>query len=47
MNFSHLNIKRQDGDDMFQEIWFVFDNGYKLELTTDSCYYSIFSEVKS
>ncbi len=47
MNFDHLNIKRQDGDDMFEEIWFVFENGYKLELTTDHCDYSIFSEVKS
>ena len=45
MNFDNLNIKRQEGDDMFEEIWFVFENGYKLELTTDHCDYSILSEV--
>ncbi len=45
MNFDHLNIKRQDGDDMFEEIWFVFENGYKLELTTDYCDYSILREI--
>lgn len=45
MNFDNLNVKRQDGDDMFEEIWFVFENGYKLELTTDHCDYSILSEV--
>lgn len=45
MNFSHLGIDRKDGDDMFEEIWFVFENGYKLELTTDHTDYTIFSEI--
>ena len=45
MNFSHLGIERNDGDDMFEEIWFVFDNGYKLEITTDHCDYTFFSEI--
>ena len=45
MNFEHLGIERNDGDDMFEEIWFVFDNGYKLEITTDHCDYTIFSEI--
>ena len=30
---------------MFEEIGFVFENGYKLELTTDHCDYSILSKV--
>ena len=46
MNFEHLGIERKDGDDMFEQIWFVFENGYKLELTTDHCDYMIFREVK-
>lgn len=46
MNFEHLGIDRKDGDDMFEEIWFVFENGYKLELTTDHCDYTALSEVK-
>ena len=46
MNFDSLGIDRKDGDDMFEEIWFVFDNGYKLELTTDHTDYTIFREVK-
>ena len=41
----HFTIDRKDGDDMFEEIWFVFDNGYKLELTTDHCDYTIFREI--
>lgn len=45
MNFSHLGIDRKDGDDMFDEIWFVFENGYKLELATDHCDYTIFREI--
>ena len=39
-------IRRKDGDDMFEEIWFVFDNGYKLEITTDHTDYMVVSEVK-
>lgn len=46
MNFEHLGIDRKNGDDMFEEIWFIFENGYKLELTTDHTDYTIFSEVK-
>ena len=46
MNFDHLGIERNDGDDMFEEIWFVFENGYKLELTTDHCDYTWFSEIR-
>ena len=45
MNFEHLNIDRKDGDDMFEQIWFIFDNGYVLELTTDHCDYTNFSEI--
>ena len=44
MNFNHLGIERKDGDDMFEEIWFVFDNDYRLELTTDHIDYTIFRE---
>ena len=29
---------------MFEEIWFVFDNDYRLELTTDHIDYTIFRE---
>lgn len=47
MNFSSLGIERNEGDDMFEEIWFVFDNGHVLELTTDSCDYTVFSERES
>ena len=46
MNFDHLGIERNDGDDMFEEIWFVFENGYKLELTTNHCDYTWFSETR-
>ena len=46
MNFSHLGIERNNGDDMFDEIWFIFDNNYKLELTTNHCDFTIFKEVK-
>ena len=46
MNFSNLGIERNESDDMFEEIWFVFDNAHVLELTTDSCYYTVFSEKK-
>ena len=45
MNFSHLGVDRKDGDDMFEQIWFIFDNGYALELTTDHTDYSFFSEI--
>ena len=45
MNFSHLGIDRKDGDDMFEQIWFIFENGFKLELTTDHCDYTEFSEL--
>lgn len=45
MNFSDLGIERKDGDDMFEQIWFIFENGFKLELTTDGCDYTLFSEV--
>ena len=45
MNFKHLGIERKDGDDMFEQIWFVFDNGFVLELTTDHCDYTYFSEI--
>ena len=45
MNFSHLGIERKDGDDMFEQIWFIFENGFKLELTTDHCDYTEFSEL--
>ena len=47
MNFSHLGIDRKDGDDMFEQIWFIFENGYVLELTTDHCDYTQFCEVPS
>lgn len=47
MNFGHLGIERKDGDDMFEEIWFVFDNGYRLELTTDHIDYTIFREIRN
>lgn len=46
MNFEHIGIERNEGDDMFQEIWFIFENGYKLELTTNHCDYTILCEVK-
>ena len=46
MNFEHIGIKRNEGDDMFEEIWFIFENGYKLELTTNHCDYTILCEVK-
>ena len=39
-------IERKDGDDMFEEIWFIFDNGYKLEITTDHTDYMVVGEVK-
>lgn len=39
-------IERKDGDDMFEEIWFIFDNGYKLEITTDHTDYMVVNEVK-
>lgn len=45
MNFSHLGIERKDGDDMFEQIWFIFENGYVLELTTDHTDYTEFSEI--
>ena len=45
MNFSHLGVERNDGDDMFEQIWFIFENGYVLELTTDHCDYTSFSEL--
>ena len=45
MNFDHLGIERKDGDDMFEQIWFIFENGFKLELTTDHCDYTEFSEL--
>ena len=45
MNFDHLGIERKNGDDMFEQIWFVFENGYVLELTTDHCDYTSFSEL--
>ena len=45
MNFSSLGIDRKDGDDMFEQIWFVFENGYVLELTTDHTDYTIFREL--
>ena len=45
MNFDHLRIERKDGDDMFEQIWFIFENGYVLELTTDHCDYTEFSEI--
>ncbi len=45
MNFDHLGIERNDGDDMFEQIWFVFENGYVLELTTDHCDYTELSEL--
>ena len=45
MNFSHLGVDRKDGDDMFEQIWFIFENGFKLELTTDYCDYTEFSEL--
>lgn len=47
MNFSHLGIDRKDGDDMFEQIWFIFENEYVLELTTDHCDYTQFSEIPS
>ncbi|MBQ8886970.1 MAG: hypothetical protein IJY61_04645 [Candidatus Gastranaerophilales bacterium] len=46
MNFEHIGIERNEGDDMFEEIWFIFENGYKLELTTNHCDYTILCEVK-
>lgn len=46
MNFSHLGIERKDGDDMFDEIRFEFENGYGLEIKTDHCDYTIFEEVR-
>ena len=45
MNFDHLGIERKDGDDMFEQIRFIFENGFKLELTTDHCDYTEFSEL--
>ena len=45
MNFSNLGIERNDGDDMFEQIWFIFDNGYVLELTTDHTDYTEFCEL--
>ena len=45
MNFFDLEIERKDGDDMFEQIWFIFDNGYVLELTTDHTDYTYFSEL--
>ena len=45
MNFDHLRIERKDGDDMFEQIWFIFKNGYVLELTTDHCDSTEFSEI--
>ena len=45
MNFDHLGIERKNGDDMFEQIWFIFENGYVLELTTDHCDYTEFSEI--
>ena len=45
MNFDSLGIERNDGDDMFEQIWFIFENGYVLELTTDHCDYTQFSEI--
>ncbi len=45
MNFDHLGIERNDGDDMFEQIWFIFDNGYVLELTTDHTDYTEFCEL--
>lgn len=45
MNFDSLGIDRKNGDDMFEEIWFVFDNGYALELTTDHTDYTYLSEI--
>ena len=46
MNFDHLGIERKDGDDMFDEIQFKFENGYGLEIKTDHCDYTIFKEVR-
>jgi hypothetical protein len=45
MNFDSLGIERNEGDDMFEQIWFIFENGYVLELTTDHCDYTQFSEI--
>lgn len=45
MNFDHLGIERKDGDDMFEQIWFIFDNDYVLELTTDHTDYTEFCEL--
>ena len=45
MNFDHLGIERKNGDDMFEQIWFIFENGYVLELKTDHCDYAEFSEI--
>lgn len=45
MNFEHLNIARKNGDDMFEEIWFIFENGWQLELTTDTIDYTWFREM--
>lgn len=47
MNFSNLGVERKNGDDMFEQIWFVFENGYLLELNTDHCDYTQFCEVPS
>lgn len=45
MDFESLGNKRKDGDDMFEQIWFIFDNGYVLELTTDHTDYTYFREL--
>lgn len=42
-----LKIGFKDGDDMFDEIWLVFDNGYKLEIVSDGCDYMYVQEVKN
>lgn len=47
MNFESLGIERNDGDDMFDEIRFVFDNGCKLEISSDACDYMYVLEIEA
>ena len=45
MNFTKLNIARKDSDDMFEEVYIIFDNGYKLEICSDNCDYMVVNET--
>ena len=44
--FPCFTLKREDGEDMYDEIIFVFENSYKLKIAMDIADYMSIAEIK-